>query len=92
MFIFIGSKLERRLTEREREAAKDAEDRAREKEEIEELRVQVLNEGHADPNAELERRMAAMVICFVYNLFHYVDFELGKKFSSNPKVCLHFVS
>lgn len=55
-----GSKLERRLNEREREAAKDAEDRAREKEEIEELRVQILNEGHADPNAELERRMAAL--------------------------------
>jgi len=57
---YRGSKLERRLNEREREAAKDAEDRAREKEEIEELRVQILNEGHADPNAELERRMAAM--------------------------------
>jgi len=57
---YKGSKLERRLTEREREAAKDAEDRAREKEEIEELRVQILNEGHADPNAELARRMAAM--------------------------------
>jgi len=57
---YKGSKLERRLTEREREAAKDAEDRAKEKEEIEELRVQVLNEGHADPNAELERRMAAL--------------------------------
>jgi len=57
---YKGSKLERRLTEREREAAKDAEDRAREKEEIEELRVQILNEGHADPNAELARRMAAL--------------------------------
>jgi len=57
---YKSSKLERRLTEREREAAKDAEDRAKEKEEIEELRVQVLNEGHADPNAELERRMAAL--------------------------------
>merc|ERR1711881_707724 len=57
---YKGSKLERRLAEREREAAKDAEDRAREKEEIEELRVQILNEGHADPNAELERRMAAL--------------------------------
>lgn len=57
---YKGSKLERRLGEREREAAKDAEDRAREKEEIEELRVQILNEGHADANAELERRMAAL--------------------------------
>ena len=57
---YKGSKLERRLGEREREAAKDAEDRAREKEEIEELRVQILNEGHADPNAELERRMAEL--------------------------------
>ena len=57
---YKGSKLERRLNEREREAAKDAEDRAREKEEIEELRVTILTEGHADPNAELERRMAAM--------------------------------
>lgn len=57
---YKGTKLDRRLAEREREAAKDAEDRAREKEEIEELRVQILNEGHADPNAELERRMAAL--------------------------------
>ena len=57
---YKGSKLDRRLTEREREAAKDSEDRAREKEEIEELRVQILNEGHADPNAELERRMAEL--------------------------------
>ena len=58
---YKGSKLERRLTERKREAAKDAEDRAREKEEIEELRVQILNEGHADPNAELARRMNRIV-------------------------------
>lgn len=57
---YKGSKLERRLGERSREAGKDAEDRAREKEEIEELRVQILNEGHADPNAELERRMAEL--------------------------------
>lgn len=57
---YRGSKLERRLAEREREAAKDAEDRAREKEEIEDLRVRILSEGHADPNAELERRMAEL--------------------------------
>jgi RNA-binding protein 25 len=57
---YKGSKLDRRMGEREREAAKDAEDRAWEKEEIEELRVQILHEGHPDPNAELGRRMAKL--------------------------------
>ena len=57
---YKGSRLDRRMAEREREAAKDSEDRAHEKEEIEELRVKILNEGHADPNAELERRMAEL--------------------------------
>jgi RNA-binding protein 25 len=55
---YKGSKLARRLVEREREAASDAQDRAGGKEEIEELRIQILNEGHSDPSAELERRIA----------------------------------
>ncbi len=57
---YKGSKYAKREVERQREAAKDIEDRTREREEIEELRVQILKEGHDDPNAELERRMAAL--------------------------------
>jgi hypothetical protein len=53
-----GSKLEMRLSERNRELQKDVEDRQREKEEIEELRAQIVREGYKDPNAELERRLA----------------------------------
>ncbi len=53
-----GAKLEQRLAERNRELQKDVEDRQREKEEIEELRAQIVREGYKDPNAELERRLA----------------------------------
>ncbi|CAB4059758.1 RBM25 [Lepeophtheirus salmonis] len=54
-----GRELDRRLVEREREAAKDAEDRAREKEEIEDLKNQIVDEGYQgiDQNVELKRRM-----------------------------------
>ena len=55
---YKGSKLEQRLAERNRELQKDVEDRQREKEEIEELRAQIVREGYKDPNAELERRLA----------------------------------
>ena len=54
---YKNEKLDRRMNDREREAIKDAEDRRLEREEIEELRIQIVKEGHGDPNAELERRM-----------------------------------
>ena len=54
---YKNEKLDRRMNDREREAVKDAEDRRLEREEIEELRLQIVKEGHGDPNAELERRM-----------------------------------
>merc|ERR1712061_18238 len=54
---YKNEKLDRRMNDREREAIKDAEDRRFEREEIEELRIQIVKEGHGDPNAELERRM-----------------------------------
>jgi hypothetical protein len=55
---YKGAKLEQRLAERNRELQKDVEDRQREKEEIEELRLQIVKEGYKDPNAELQRRLA----------------------------------
>lgn len=54
---YKNEKLDRRMNDREREAMRDAEDRRLEREEIEELRAQIVKEGHGDPNAELERRM-----------------------------------
>lgn len=54
---YKNRELERRLFDREREAQKDAEDRNREKEEIEELKAQIAKEGFDDPGAELQRRM-----------------------------------
>ena len=55
---YKGTKLEQRLGDRNRELQKDVEDRQCEKEEIEELRAQIVREGFKDPNAELERRLA----------------------------------
>ncbi len=55
---YKGSKLEQRLAERNRELQKDVEDRQREKEEVEELRSQIIKEGFKDPSAELQRRLA----------------------------------
>ena len=55
---YKGAKLEQRLAERNRELQKDVEDRQREKEEIEELRAQIVKEGYKDPAAELQRRLA----------------------------------
>ena len=54
---YKNEKLDRRMIDREREGMKDSEDRRSEREEIEELRAQIVKEGHGDPNAELERRM-----------------------------------
>ena len=58
---YKGTKLEQRLGDRNRELQKDVEDRQCEKEEIEELRAQIVREGFKDPNAELERRLAMQV-------------------------------
>ena len=57
---YKSDKLESRMIDREREAQRDEEDRQREKEEVEELKAQILREGHGDVAAELQRRMAIM--------------------------------
>lgn len=57
---YKNQKLERRLQERKRESLKDDEDRSREKDEIEEIKAQIITEGHHDPHAELQRRMAQL--------------------------------
>ncbi len=54
---FKGRELERRLADREKEIAKDEEDRQKEKEELEELKAQIAKEGFEDPAAELQRRI-----------------------------------
>lgn len=52
---YKGSCLIRRLKEREKESEVDARDRQREKEELEEIRKKLLDEGHPDPEAELAK-------------------------------------
>ena len=53
--IFRGSGLERRLRERQKEKEADARDRAKEKEELEEIRRKLQEEGHPDPEGEMEK-------------------------------------
>ena len=45
----------RRLKEREKEREADARDRQREKEELEEIKRKLMEDGHPDPEAELEK-------------------------------------
>jgi len=52
---FKGSYLVRRMKEREKEIEEDMLDRQREKEELDELRKKLVEEGHPDPEAEVER-------------------------------------
>ncbi|XP_035228240.1 RNA-binding protein 25-like isoform X2 [Stegodyphus dumicola] len=52
---FKGSALVRRMKEREKEIEEDMLDRQREKEELDELRKKLVEEGHPDPEAEVER-------------------------------------
>merc|ERR1712029_498143 len=57
---YKGAKLDQRMRARQIEADRDHEDRAREKDEIEALRHQIMKEGHfhgTDVHAELQRRM-----------------------------------
>lgn len=44
------------MKEREKEAEADARDRHKEKEELEELRKKLVEEGHPDPDSEINRR------------------------------------
>ncbi|XP_035687848.1 RNA-binding protein 25-like isoform X2 [Branchiostoma floridae] len=50
-----GSALQKRLKERQKEIELDEMDRRKEKEEIEEIRRRLMEEGHPDPQAEVER-------------------------------------
>ncbi|XP_055943656.1 RNA-binding protein 25-like isoform X2 [Argiope bruennichi] len=52
---FKGNGLVRRMKEREKEIEEDMLDRQREKEELDELRKKLVEEGHPDPEAEVER-------------------------------------
>jgi len=55
---YRGRELARRMSVREREAAKDADDRAREAEEVEELKKQIFsNASVKDPDAEFAKRL-----------------------------------
>uniref|UniRef100_A0A3P9NST8 RNA binding motif protein 25b n=1 Tax=Poecilia reticulata TaxID=8081 RepID=A0A3P9NST8_POERE len=51
---YRGSALQKRLRDREKEMEADERDRKREKEELEEIRQRLLDEGHPDPDAELQ--------------------------------------
>lgn len=50
-----GTQLQKRLTDRVKEAEADNRDRQKEKEEIDEIRAKVYSAGHEDPGAEFER-------------------------------------
>lgn len=50
-----GSALQKRLRDQEKEIEADERDRKREKEELEEIRQRLLDEGHPNPDAELRR-------------------------------------
>ncbi|XP_067119805.1 RNA-binding protein 25 isoform X2 [Centruroides vittatus] len=52
---YKGSALARRLKEREKEIEADNHDRRKEKEELEELRRQLVEKGHPDPDGEIDR-------------------------------------
>ncbi|CAH1262377.1 RBM25 [Branchiostoma lanceolatum] len=52
---YKGSALQKRLKERQKEIELDEMDRRKEKEEIEEIRRRLMEEGHPDPQAEVER-------------------------------------
>lgn len=55
---YKGRELQRRLTERERESVKDAEDRRKELDEIEELKSTIYSDPRlADPATEFQRRL-----------------------------------
>lgn len=55
---YRGRELARRMSVREREAAKDADDRTREEEEVEELKKQIFsNASVKDPDAEFAKRL-----------------------------------
>lgn len=45
----------RRMKEREKEIEEDILDRQKEKDELEELRKKLVEEGHPDPEGEVER-------------------------------------
>ena len=53
--IFRGHAFQRKLIEREHEKESDAKDRAKEKEELEELRSRILSEGHDNPDDIFEK-------------------------------------
>jgi RNA-binding protein 25 len=52
---YKGGALQRRLNDREKEMESDERDRMKEREELEEIRRRLLEEGHPDPEAEMER-------------------------------------
>merc|ERR1719352_1162400 len=55
---YKGRELQRRLADREREAAKDSEDRRRELDEIEELKSAIFSDPKlSDPATEFQRRL-----------------------------------
>lgn len=53
--LFRGRELQRRLGDRVREADFDAKDRAREQEELEELKSKIFNGEYENPTQEYER-------------------------------------
>lgn len=55
LFVFRGRELQKRVSERLKEAEMDSRDRLKEKEEIEELKNRIFSGEHEDPSAEFEK-------------------------------------
>jgi len=68
-----GSALQRRLNEREKEMETDERDRQKEREELEDIRRKLLEEGHPDPEAEMERVRSILLtlILICSSSFHH---------------------
>lgn len=65
---YRGSGLERRLRERQKEKEADARDRTKEKEELEEIRRKLQEEGHPDPEGEMEKVWVLLFTIIVHVL------------------------
>ncbi|KAF8778396.1 RNA-binding protein 25 like protein [Argiope bruennichi] len=72
---FKGNGLVRRMKEREKEIEEDMLDRQREKEELDELRKKLVEEGHPDPEAEVERSMAFVLTLPSFAILHSILME-----------------
>lgn len=76
---YKGKELQRRLSDRLREADADATDRVREQEEMEELRTNIFTGQYKDPTLEFERRKTEMENLYKPKLLIDVNLEASQQ-------------